>query len=129
MKKIFISFFVFIFSVSVYGIQYDFEDGVIPTTINDIQKGTLSVSSDHAKMGTKSLRWDWTATGALFRVNDEVNIPYAIKAFSNRGGLRMWIYSPKAMPGKSLQFIFRNKYLLVHSGSSILYQCIILIRY
>ena len=29
MKKIFISFFVFIFSVSVYGIQYDFEDGVI----------------------------------------------------------------------------------------------------
>ena len=53
MKKIFISFFVFIFSVSVYGIQYDFEDGVIPTTINDIQKGTLSVSSDHAKNGNK----------------------------------------------------------------------------
>ena len=115
MKKIFISFFVFIFSVSVYGIQYDFEDGVIPTTINDIQKGTLSVSSDHAKMGTKSLRWDWTATGALFRVNDEVNIPYAIKAFSNRGGLRMWIYSPKAMPGKSLQFIFRNKTVRVYT--------------
>lgn len=115
MKKIFISFFVYIFSVSVYGIQYDFEDGVVPATINDIQKGTLSVSSDHAKMGTKSLRWDWTATGALFRVNDEVNIPYAIKAFSNRGGLRMWIYSPKAMPGKSLQFIFRNKTVRVYT--------------
>lgn len=79
------------------------------------KKGLLTVSSDHAKMGTKSLRWDWTASGALFRVNDEVNIPYAINAFNNRGGLRMWIYSPKAMPGKSLQFIFRNQSVRVYT--------------
>ena len=116
MKKIFTALSIFIFSVSaLYGIQYDFEDGVVPATIKDIQKGTLSVSSDHAKMGTKSLRWDWTNSGALFRVNDEVNIPYAIKAFSNRGGLRMWIYSKEAMPGKSLQFIFRNKTVRVYT--------------
>lgn len=115
MKKIIISFFVLLLCVSAYGIQYDFEDGVVPSTINDVQKGLLTVSSDHAKMGTKSLRWDWTASGALFRVNDEVNIPYAINAFNNRGGLRMWIYSPKAMPGKSLQFIFRNQSVRVYT--------------
>ena len=27
----------------------------------------------------------------------------------------MWIYSPKAMPGKSLQFIFRNKTVRVYT--------------
>ena len=79
MKKIIISFFVLLLCVSAYGIQYDFEDGVVPSTINDVQKGLLTVSSDHAKMGTKSLRWDWTASGALFRVNDFVFIFIFIK--------------------------------------------------
>lgn len=41
MKKIIISFFVLLLCVSAYGIQYDFEDGVVPSTINDVQKGFI----------------------------------------------------------------------------------------
>jgi len=50
----------------------------------------LSISADHYKLGTQSLRWDWTQSASLTVMNPP-NLKTALNTY--KGGLMLWVYN------------------------------------
>lgn len=87
----------------VYGGVISFEGTTIPTGWS-AEKGTISISSDKAKLGNKALCWNWTGGDVLTTVN-----PDGLSTFSTKsgGGITLWIYNTKA-ENNSIEFSFYN---------------------
>ena len=70
---------------------------------------TISVSQEHAKLGTHSLKWDWSASGA--RLSLPGDIAYLPENPNPKetsvSSFVFWVYSPEAIDG-SLRFSFRK---------------------
>ena len=94
--------------VADYGNEYgifSFEDGTDPATHG---KGSeLSVSQEHAKLGTHSLKWKWRRPGSS--VSFLGDIPYLPEnpdpKETSVSSFVFWIYSPKALEG-DIRFSF-----------------------
>lgn len=69
---------------------YSFENGVIPTEFR-VKTGQLSIEMQRAKLGTKSLKWEWGASDTL------IATPQGIRESSieSKGGINVWIYNEK----------------------------------
>ena len=94
--------------VADYGNEYgifSFEDGTDPATHG---KGSeLSVSQEHAKLGTHSLKWKWRRPGSS--VSFLGDIPYLPEnpdpKETSVSSFVFWIYSPEALEG-DIRFSF-----------------------
>ena len=70
---------------------------------------SISISQEHAKLGTHSLKWDWTASNA------QISLPGDIAYLPENPNPKetsvssfvFWVYSPEAIDG-SLRFSFRK---------------------
>ncbi|MEY3450554.1 MAG: hypothetical protein RL711_379 [Bacteroidota bacterium] len=69
--------------------------------------GTLSTSTDHYKLGSKSLKWDWSANAVITVSNLQSNglSPSQVADFYNHF-FRMWVYNNAAIPAGELQIEF-----------------------
>lgn len=87
----------------VYGGVISFEGSTIPTGWS-AEKGTISISSDKAKLGNKALCWNWTGGDILTTVN-----PDGLSTFSTKsgGGITLWVYNTKA-ENNTIEFSFYN---------------------
>ncbi|MDD2285242.1 MAG: chondroitinase family polysaccharide lyase [Paludibacter sp.] len=84
----YISFFLlFAFHLNA-GTIYSFEDGMVPSVFK-AKRGALSVSSQRAKLGSRSLRWNWIANDTLVAAPLSMNTA-SIQA---NGGITTWIYN------------------------------------
>jgi len=74
---------------------YSFEDGVIPAAFR-VKSGSLAIQTKKAKLGTKSLQWNWVAGDAL------IAAPLSLSAVSvqQNGGINAWIYNENASDQK-----------------------------
>ncbi|MBV8035141.1 chondroitinase family polysaccharide lyase [Roseateles sp.] len=76
-----------------------FEDGV-PAGFSTL-KGQLSVSGEHVKDGSHSLKWDWREGDSLV-----IRHPFAFRPFvangadQRRDGITVWIYSSRPFEGQ-----------------------------
>lgn len=69
--------------------------------------GTLSTSTDHYKLGSKSLKWDWSAN-AVITVSNLQNhglVASQVADYANHF-FRMWVYNNAAIPAGELQIEF-----------------------
>lgn len=85
----------------LYGAVISFENTAIPSGWN-VQKGSLSVSSDKAKLGTKALCWNWTQGDVLNAVNPE---GLSTASTQVKGGISIWVYST-VVGNNSVSFSF-----------------------
>lgn len=84
----YISFFLlFAFHLNA-GTIYSFEDGMVPSVFK-AKRGALSVNSQRAKLGSRSLRWNWIANDTLVAAPLSMNTA-SIQA---NGGITTWIYN------------------------------------
>jgi hypothetical protein len=58
--------------------------------------GSVAVSADHGKLGTHSLRWDFTPGSTLVRAADDAQAA-ALKL--RDGGLKLWVYGEQPVNG------------------------------
>ncbi len=70
------------------GVIYSFEDGTVPSVFK-AKRGVLSVSTEKAKLGTHSLRWDWVAHDTLVAAPLSMNT----SSIQSNGGITVWIYN------------------------------------
>lgn len=84
-----------------------FEDGTSPAEAG--KKSSVSVSGLHAKLGTRSLLWEWKTGGAQLSIPGE--IPYMKEnpdpKETSVSTFVFWVYSDRPMDG-SLRFSFRK---------------------
>ena len=68
---------------------------------------TLSISDEHAKLGTRSLEWNWRKKGSSFSINAPV--PFLAENPNPKetsvSSFVFWVYSPETLDG-SLRFSF-----------------------
>ena len=69
--------------------------------------GTLSTSADHYKLGTKSLKWDWSGNAVITVSNLQGNglVRTEVDGF-NFNMFRMWIYNTSAITTQPLKIEF-----------------------
>ncbi|WP_321317509.1 chondroitinase family polysaccharide lyase [Labilibaculum sp.] len=82
--------------------QYIGLEGQIPDGWTANAGSDLSISNEHYKLGTQSLKWEWTQ-GATLTVLNPPNLKNAANTY--KGGLMLWIYNEKAID-KELTFQF-----------------------
>lgn len=70
------------------GVIYSFEDGKVPSVFK-AKRGALSVSTEKAKLGSHSLRWDWVAHDTLVAAPLSMNT----SSIQSNGGITVWIYN------------------------------------
>lgn len=88
-KHISIILFLFFTLASLKaGVIHSFEDGVIPTNFS-AKSGSLKIQTSKAKLGTKSLQWDWVAGDTLIAAPTYMNT----SSITNNGGITVWIYN------------------------------------
>ena len=68
--------------------------------------GTLAISDHHSKLGSQSLRWDWTGSG-IITVSCPGISSANIKDF-HKNTCDLWVWNSTAMPGGKLRVEFRN---------------------
>ena len=69
--------------------------------------GTLSTSTDHYKLGSKSLKWDWSANAVITISNLQSHGLTASEVLGYYDHFfRMWVYNNAAIPGGQLQIEF-----------------------
>ena len=82
-----------------------FEDDI--EKIHAVKSSILSTSTDHYKLGSHSLKWDWNKKGAFLSIDGE--IPYLPEnpdpKETSVSSFVFWVYAPDAMDG-SLKFSF-----------------------
>ncbi len=83
-----ILFLLLVLSTVHAGVIHSFEDGVIPTSFK-IKTGSLKIQSNKAKLGTKSLQWDWVAGDSLIAAPAYMNT----SSIKPSGGITVWIYN------------------------------------
>lgn len=82
--------------------QYIGLETEVPNTWSTNNGASLSMSTDHYKLGSESLKWDWTQGSSLTVVNPP-NMKTALDTY--KGGLMLWIYNETALDKKiSFQF-------------------------
>ncbi len=95
---ILISFFTSLSKAQIYS----FEDGLVPAAFTTTN-GTLQNATNKYKLGTKSLRWDWTANAFMTVAN-----PTGLSTSSTSGGgITCWVYNTVASNSK-ITFSFKN---------------------
>ena len=94
--------------------DYGIENGILSfeksTEYVACSKGSsVSTSAEHAKLGTHSLKWEWTASGSHISLPGDV--PYLPENPNPKetsvSSFVFWVYSPQAING-SLRFSFRK---------------------
>lgn len=83
---------------------YSFEDGRYPADWT-LDKGSVTVSDEKYKLGTRSLRIDWEP-GATLHMPSPAGMGEASK--KRRGGITAWIYNTRPVDAP-LVFIFKDK--------------------
>lgn len=73
-------------NTTVEGSPYSFEDS-IPKSWSAYQGGSTTLSNSHFKLGSKSLKWNFTSGSAL-RITNPIGLPTA-------PGMVFWIYNEK----------------------------------
>ena len=91
-----------------YGIAngvLSFEDGVSPAESSKCSR--LSVSNEHSKLGTSSLKWDWKKKGSYISIKGD--IPYLPENPNPKetsiASFVFWMYSPAVLDG-TIRFSF-----------------------
>lgn len=91
-----------------YGIAngvLSFEDGVSPAESSKCSR--LSVSNEHSKLGTSSLKWDWKKKGSYIYIKGD--IPYLPENPNPKetsiASFVFWMYSPAVLDG-TVRFSF-----------------------
>lgn len=77
------------------GTIYSFEDGHVPSDFK-AKSGTLTIQDQKAKLGTKSLQWNWIGGDKLSA--SPANMRTA--SIQKNGGINVWIYNEKAIDDK-----------------------------
>ena len=70
------------------GTIYSFEDGLVPSVFK-VKRGSLSVSSEKAKLGSRALLWNWVANDTLVAAPVSMNTA----SIQTNGGITTWIYN------------------------------------
>ena len=91
-----------------YGIAngvLSFEDGVSPAEASKCSR--LTVSNEHSKLGTNSLKWDWKKKGSYISIKGD--IPYLPENPNPKetsiASFVFWMYSPAVLDG-TVRFSF-----------------------
>jgi len=98
MRKILLTFFcAILFSINGANAQYiGFETDVSSDWTTD-NGARLSISDAHYKLGSQSLKWDWTQGSSLL-INNPTNLKTAVS--KTNGGLMLWIYNETPLDKK-----------------------------
>ena len=86
------SIILFLFSFVLLSLNaqiYSFEKDVIPVGITSTNS-RLSISNQVAKLGTKSLSWEWNA-GSQIRMQNPDGLDAASR--NSSGGMIVWLYN------------------------------------
>lgn len=103
MKKIlFLSLWV---QISVVMASHNFESATLPSSITT-QSGSISLSKEHFKDGTQSLKWEWNKPNSTLSFTDTA-IKNSVGSFDKRGGVTCWIYNETPQP-TPLVFNFKD---------------------
>jgi len=82
-----------------------FEDSTPPASLH--AGASVRVTTEHAKYGRQSLRWDWRAGAALTFSHPIAFTPYAPGAANNAlSTFIVWVYNPAQRPGNVLRLEF-----------------------
>ncbi|MBB6002540.1 chondroitinase family polysaccharide lyase [Arcicella rosea] len=85
---------------------FSFEDGTIPSNWTTTG-GTLSSSTLKYKLGTKSLKWAWTA-GSSLTVDNPAGLSTVSSHFRGEQGIHLWIYNTTPSTTGKLVLNFLN---------------------
>ena len=84
---------------------FSFEDSTEST--KGSKRSVLNISEEHAKLGTRSLEWNWSKKGAFLRI--DAPVPYMAENPNPKeksvSSFVFWVYSPEVIEG-SLRFSF-----------------------
>lgn len=69
-----------------------------------VSAGSLTTSSAHYKLGTRSLQWNWTANSVLTVTNPGIAAAEVTDFYQHTCDL--WVHNPGALPGQKLRFEF-----------------------
>ncbi|WP_303315287.1 chondroitinase family polysaccharide lyase [Flavivirga abyssicola] len=94
------------FQARVHAQDQSFEGTSVPSNWN-AALGSLSISSNHYKLGSKSLQWDWSANDELTVTNLQAEglVPAQVQSFF-QNMFRIWIYNTNAINTGSLEIEF-----------------------
>lgn len=70
------------------GTIYSFEDGLVPSVFK-ARRGTLTINSEKAKLGSHALQWNWVANDTLVAAPLSMNTA----SIQVNGGITTWIYN------------------------------------
>jgi len=101
MKKICILFLTLCISIPLFAQYLDLE-GSVPANWKADVTSALSISDEHSKLGTQSVRWDWKPGSSLTIANPE-GMKVALQ--KKEGGMMLWIYNTCPLEA-SLHFEF-----------------------
>jgi chondroitin-sulfate-ABC endolyase/exolyase len=100
--------FVLIFSIFLLagfythaGTIYSFEDGLVPSVFK-VKRGTLSVGTEKAKLGTRALQWNWVANDTLVAAPVSMNTA----SIQPNGGITTWIYNENPSTQKLILWFY-----------------------
>lgn len=80
---------------------------VVPPDWTSSSSGKLTLSGDHYKAGTRSLRWDWTSPNGVVKVrNKAVGNVLTSRMERAERTFAAWIYNETPLPGQQLRFEF-----------------------
>jgi chondroitin-sulfate-ABC endolyase/exolyase len=85
-------------SASVKGPYIGLENSV-PSGWSTNKGANLTISDLHYKLGTQSVRWDWTSS-AVLEIDNPPNLQTAVNTY--KGGLMLWIYNEKPVDDELL---------------------------
>lgn len=102
-KFIFLPIFLLVLSYS--GLQagtiYSFEDGVVPSVFK-AKRGNLAINKEKAKLGSRSLQWNWVANDTLVAAPLSMNTA----SVQTNGGITTWIYNENPSTQKLILWFY-----------------------
>lgn len=103
MKNHILYIFILLFTAicTKAGTIYSFEDGLIPSVFK-VKRGTLSVSAEKAKLGTRALQWNWVANDTLVAAPVSMNTA----SIQSNGGITAWIYNENPSSQKLILWFY-----------------------
>lgn len=97
-------------STAIAGEISHFDQAAVPPHCISTE-GELTLSADHFKSGTQSLRWSWTSNKATFTITE----PTPVAKPSPKAGFVTWAYNENPLKGKmTFKLLHQNK--VVGSG-------------
>lgn len=97
-------------STAIAGEISHFDQAAVPPHCISTE-GELTLSAEHFKSGTQSLRWSWTSNKATFTITE----PTPVAKPSPKAGFVTWAYNENPIKGKmTFELLHQNK--VVGSG-------------